>query len=58
MRQLAWTWRRVFAGSSLEFVLVAAPNPWWYAQGWQRNEASAKYVLRETMKLTYYVLVK
>jgi uncharacterized SAM-binding protein YcdF (DUF218 family) len=58
MRRLNWAWHHAFAGSSLEFVLVAAPNPKWHADGWWRDEASAKYVFQETVKLGYYVLVK
>ncbi len=55
MRRLAWTWSRVFAGSGLDYVLVASKPDWWSADGWWRDEKSGAFVIMEYIKLSYYV---
>jgi uncharacterized SAM-binding protein YcdF (DUF218 family) len=54
-RRLSWVWKRVFAGSGLEFRLVSSPMAGWAAEGWWRNEKSAQFVLMELIKLAYYL---
>jgi uncharacterized SAM-binding protein YcdF (DUF218 family) len=54
-RRLSWVWRRVFAGSGLEFRLVSSPMPGWVAEEWWSNEKSAQFVLMELIKLAYYL---
>jgi uncharacterized SAM-binding protein YcdF (DUF218 family) len=55
MRRLAWTWGRVFAGSGLDYVLVASKPEWWSPGDWWREERSGGFVIMEFIKLGYYV---
>lgn len=55
MRRLAWTWGRLFAGSGLDFVLVASNPQWWSPGDWWRDEKSGAFVIMEVIKLGYYV---
>lgn len=54
LRRLSWVWGKVFAGSGLEYRLIAAPMPGWDAGTWWRNEESGQFVLMELIKLGYY----
>lgn len=58
LRRLDWTWRKAFAGSNLEYVLIAAPSAWWNADEWWRNEFAAKFVAQEVVKLAYYIVIR
>lgn len=55
MRRLSWTWRRVFEGSGLEFVLVSTAPPYWKPEVWWRDEKSGQAVIVEYIKLGYYL---
>ncbi len=55
MRRLDWTWSRVFAGSGLDYVLVASTPDWWGPGDWWRDEKSGAFVIMEFIKLGYYV---
>lgn len=56
MRRLSWAWRKVFAGSGVEFRLIASQMPGWKAESWWSNEKSAQFVLIELIKLMYYTI--
>jgi uncharacterized SAM-binding protein YcdF (DUF218 family) len=56
LRRLDRVWGKVFAGSGIQFRLVAAPMEKWDAAHWWSNEASAQYVVNEYIKLGYYWL--
>jgi uncharacterized SAM-binding protein YcdF (DUF218 family) len=58
MRRLLWTWRRAFAFTDLEFVLIAVDTKWWHPDGWWKDEASGRYVANEVIKLAYYIATK
>ena len=58
MRRLAWTWARVFDGSSLDYVLVASKPDWWAPADWWREERSGGFVIMEFLKLGYYFVKK
>ena len=58
LRRLHWTWHKAFAGSNLEYVLIAAPAAWWNADEWWRDEFAAKFVTQEVVKLAYYVVIR
>ena len=58
MRRLDWTWGKVFAGSGLEYRLVASVPAWWKPDRWWLDEASGAAVIMEHIKLAYYLLVK
>jgi uncharacterized SAM-binding protein YcdF (DUF218 family) len=56
LRRLSWTWDRVFAGSGLEFRLIAAPMAEWNARAWWRDERSGIFVINEYLKIAYYAV--
>ena len=58
MRRLDWTWGKVFAGSGLEYRLVATVPSWWKPDRWWLDEKSAAAVILEHIKLVYYFAVK
>ena len=58
MRRLDWTWGKVFAGSGLEYRLVASTPTWWKPDRWWLDEKSAQAVITEQIKLVYYLAVK
>jgi uncharacterized SAM-binding protein YcdF (DUF218 family) len=55
MRRLAWTWRRVFEGSGVHYVLVASAADWWVPGRWWRDERSGAFVISEFIKIAYYM---
>ncbi|WP_313950200.1 YdcF family protein [Accumulibacter sp.] len=55
MLRLAYTWSRVFAGTSLSYSLVATQPAWWSAWRWWANRESRQFVGSELVKLAYYV---
>ncbi|WP_291992942.1 YdcF family protein [Candidatus Accumulibacter sp. ACC003] len=55
MLRLAYTWSRVFAGTSLSYSLVATQPAWWSAWRWWANRESRRFVGSEVLKLAYYV---
>jgi len=57
LRRLDHVWGKVFAGSGIQYRLIAAPMEKWDAARWWSNEASAQYVVIEYIKLGYYWLV-
>lgn len=58
MRRLSWMYADVFAGSGVEYVLVASRPDWWRADGWWRDEKSGQFVIQELIKLGYYTARK
>jgi uncharacterized SAM-binding protein YcdF (DUF218 family) len=54
LRRLDWAWGKVFEGSGKEYRLIAAPLEGWDAGRWWQNDASARFVVTEVTKLTYY----
>jgi len=56
LRRLDRVWGKVFAGSGIQYRLIAAPMEKWDAARWWSNEASAQYVITEYIKLGYYWL--
>ena len=56
MRRLSWTWRRVFAGSALEYSLVASSPADWKPDSWWRDEKSGAAVIVEYIKIAYYLV--
>ena len=54
MRRLAWTWKRVFEGTGLQYLLVASAADWWVPGRWWRDEHSGAFVISEYIKLAYY----
>lgn len=58
MRRLDWTWGRVFAGSGVEYRLIATAPTWWKPDRWWLDEKSAAAVILEHIKLVYYFVMK
>jgi uncharacterized SAM-binding protein YcdF (DUF218 family) len=56
LRRLSWVWGKAFAGSGLEYRLIAAPMVGWEAGSWWRDEKSGQFVLMELIKLGYYLV--
>ena len=56
MRRLSLLWGRAFAGSGVEFVLVASRPRWWEPGRWWRNRKSAQFVVMEYIKLVHTLL--
>lgn len=57
MRRLQWAWGRVFAGSGIEFRLVASDFKAWDADRWWATKRNSRFVLKEYLKLGYYRVV-
>lgn len=53
MRRLQLLWERAFAGSGIEFVLVASRPRWWLPGRWWGSRKSAQFVVQEYIKLAY-----
>lgn len=53
--RVGYSWFSVFRGSGLEYVLIAAPAPWWSAWGWWENPQAVQFVVGEFIKLGYYL---
>ena len=53
MRRLSVLWGRAFAGSGVEFVLVASRPRWWIPDRWWSSRKSAQFVVQEYIKLAY-----
>ena len=53
MRRLQLLWGRAFAGSGVEFVLVASRPRWWAPDRWWASRKSAQFVVQEYIKLAY-----
>ena len=53
MRRLSLLWGRAFAGSGIDFVLVASRPRWWDARRWWASRKSAQFVVQEYIKLVY-----
>lgn len=56
MRRLDRAWRSAFAGSGIEYVLVASRPRWWEPDRWWTSRKSAQFVLMEYIKLAYAIL--
>jgi uncharacterized SAM-binding protein YcdF (DUF218 family) len=56
MRRLNWVWKTTFEKSGLEYSLVASSPSWWNPKRWWSDERSAKFVLSELIKYSYYRL--
>lgn len=56
MLRLNKTWKKVFAGTSKRFRLVATEPAWWHPLFWWRNDISYRFVLSELQKNIYYLL--
>jgi hypothetical protein len=56
MRRLQWVWARVFKGSGIQVALIEGKPGWWNAERWWSNEASAKFVVSEYLKIAYYLI--
>lgn len=54
LRRLDLAWGHAFAGSTREYVLVAASTDWWYPETWWNDARAAKFVLREALGVAYY----
>jgi len=54
LRRLEWVFDRVFAGSGMEYRLIASPLQRWDAARWWRDELGVQYVMMEYTKLVYY----
>ena len=56
MRRLSWAWNKAFAGSGLEYSLVATTPASWKADEWWRDERNGAAVIMEYIKLAYYLV--
>ncbi len=56
LRRLSWVWGKAFAGSGLEYRLIASSMPGWEPQQWWTSEKSGQFVLMELIKLSYYLI--
>ena len=56
MRRLSWIWSRAFAGSGLEYSLVATEPEFWRPDGWWHDERSGATVIMEYIKIAYYLM--
>jgi hypothetical protein len=54
LRRLDLAWGHAFAGSTREYVLVAASTDWWHPEVWWNDPRAAKFVLREALGVAYY----
>lgn len=54
MLRLEWTWRKVFRGETVSYVLLPSSPAWWNAGRWWKNRQSFRFVVTEYLKLGYY----
>lgn len=57
MLRLHQTWKRVFKGTDLHFVLVSTSPAWWNPFLWWKNEISYRFVISEVRKNLFYSLL-
>lgn len=57
MFRLNRTWKKVFADSEKQFILVSTRPEWWHPLGWWKNEISYRFVISEIKKSIFYLFV-
>ena len=54
MRRIQLVCERLLSPEGLDYTLVSTSPLWWDSRRWWANEASARFVFDEYVKLAYY----
>ncbi|NTU58190.1 MAG: YdcF family protein [Chlorobiaceae bacterium] len=57
MLRLHRTWKKAFAGSSKQFILIPTKPEWWNALLWWENSTSFRFVVSEIKKNLFYSIL-